>query len=182
VRKFPGFGVAACILTPNGAKLETILGGYYWLWLTKEGLLTGNDSADASSVYFRANVLERTIATGQAFASGMLPAASVNVNHYGPAESDPLFDPVGAGVALLNQRKAVAAVKGRLGGNPQLLASAYAQEPALMRSVLFNYSVSESPAPPTPEGKVDVTTIPFDIAPAGQSGWPVDPGRADDGF
>ncbi len=42
VQNFPDFGVAAGILTPNGEKLETILGGYYRAWLTKEGLLTGN--------------------------------------------------------------------------------------------------------------------------------------------
>ena len=37
VRPFPAFGVAPGILTDNGARLETILGGYYRLWLTKEG-------------------------------------------------------------------------------------------------------------------------------------------------
>lgn len=34
---FPSFPVATGLLTPNGAALETILGGYYRLWLTKEG-------------------------------------------------------------------------------------------------------------------------------------------------
>ncbi len=46
VQPFPVFSVAPGILTGNGAKLETILGNYYRLWLTREGLLTGNDSAD----------------------------------------------------------------------------------------------------------------------------------------
>jgi 4-phytase/acid phosphatase len=164
VQPYPDFGVAAPgILTNNGATLETILGGYYRLWLTKEGLLTGNDSADAASAYFRANVLQRTIASAQAFAFGLLPAISVNVNHYGPTDSDPLFDPVGAGVARLDQQKAVAAVMGRLGGNPQSLTSAYAAELALTRSVLFGFPVSETTAPATPAGKVDVTAIPFDV-------------------
>jgi 4-phytase / acid phosphatase len=164
VQPYPDFGVAAPgILTNNGATLETILGGYYRLWLTKEGLLTGHDSADAASAYFRANVLQRTIASAQAFAFGLLPAISVNVNHYGPTDSDPLFDPVGAGVARLDQQKAVAAVMGRLGGNPQSLTSAYAAELALTRSVLFGFPVSETTAPATPAGKVDVTAIPFDV-------------------
>ena len=176
VQPFPEFGIPPGNLTANGATLETILGGYYRLWLTKEKLLTGNDPADAALVYFRANVIERTIASAQAFAAGLLPAASVNVNFYGPQDSDPLFDPVGAGVARLNQRMAVAAVMGRLGGNPQSLASAYAPELALTRSVLFGYPASETPAPATPDGKVDVTAIPFQVAAAGQSGWPVDPG------
>src|SRR5665647_3709177 len=38
VRPFPVFSVAPGILTDNGATLETILGSYYRLWLTKEGL------------------------------------------------------------------------------------------------------------------------------------------------
>jgi 4-phytase/acid phosphatase len=164
VQPFPDFGVAAPgLLTANGATLETILGRYYRLWLTKEGLLTGKDSADANFVYFRANVLERTIDTAKAFALGLLPVASVNVNFYGPQDSDPLFDPVGAGVALLDQRMAIAAVKGRLGGNPQLLTSVYASELALTRSVLLGYPASETPAPVTPEGTTDVTTIPIDV-------------------
>jgi 4-phytase/acid phosphatase len=176
VREFPDFEIPPGILTANGAELETILGGYYRLWLTKEGLLTGNDSADAASVYFRANVEERTIVTAQALAAGMFPADNINVDHYGPTASDPLFEPVGAGVALLNPQKASAAVKGRLGGNAQSLSSAYAPELALTRSVLFDYPVSQTPALTTPEGKVDVTTIPFVITTPGPSTWAVNPG------
>ncbi len=51
VQNFPDFGVANGILTPNGEKLETLLGGYYRQWLTQEGLLTGNDIADAKFVF-----------------------------------------------------------------------------------------------------------------------------------
>lgn len=176
VQPFPEFGIPVGHLTANGAALETILGGYYRLWLTKERLLTGNDSADAAFVYFRANVIQRTIATAQAFASGLLPAASPTVNYYGPLDSDPLFDPVGAGVARLNYRIALAAVMGRLGGDPQALSSAYAAELALTRSVLFGYPASEAPAPATPKDKVDVTALPFQFALGGPSGWPVNPG------
>jgi len=53
------------------------------LWLTQEGLLTGNDAADANLVYFRANVIERTIDSAKAFAAGLLPAAGVTVDYYG---------------------------------------------------------------------------------------------------
>ena len=67
------------VLTPNGASIETILGGYFRLWLTQEGLLTGNDSADANFVYFWANDTPLITQTAQAFALGcsrpqMLPS------------------------------------------------------------------------------------------------------------
>ena len=160
----PDFGVSAPgILTAQGAALETILGGYYRLWLTKEGLLTGNDSADANFAYFRANVLQRTIVTAQRFAAGILPAANITVSFFGPQESDPLFDPMGAGVSRFDPRTVAAAINGRLGGNAQSLASSYASELALTRSILFGYPAGQSPAPATPAGKVDVTAMPIEV-------------------
>ncbi len=126
-------------------------------------MLTGNDSADANFVYFRANVLERTIDTAKALAAGLLPAASVNVNYYGPTASDPLFDPVGAGVSQVDLEKALAAVQGRLGGNGESLSAAYAPELALIRATLLGYPPGQSSAPPAPAGKIDVTAIPMDI-------------------
>ena len=178
VQPVPDFGVQqqAGILTANGRALETILGGYYRLWLTHEGVLTGDDAADAKLVYFRANVIERTIDSAKAFWTGFLPAAAENVQFLTPSTArDPLFEPVGAGVAHLDQQKAIAAVMGRLGGNPQSLAAAYAPELGLARSILFGYPAGESPAPPTPEDKADVTAIPFAVTP-GTNGAPVDLG------
>src|SRR5208337_4917258 len=81
VQNFPDFGVANGILTPNGETLETILGGYYRLWLTQEGLLTGNDTNDANFVFFHANAIQRTVDTAQRFWAGFLPTAPVNVQH-----------------------------------------------------------------------------------------------------
>jgi 4-phytase/acid phosphatase len=174
VRPYPVFGVSAGILTDNGSKLSMILGAYYRLWLKNEGLLTGNDAADAPFAYFRANVLQRTHATAQGIAAGMLPGAVVNVE-WQQQGSDPIFDPVGAGVARLDSRKAMAAVQGRLGGNGQNLASAYAPELALTRSVLLGYPAGQTPVPATPAGTVDVTSIPFAIT-AGTNGSPVNLG------
>jgi 4-phytase / acid phosphatase len=162
VQPFPDFGIPPGNLTANGAKIETILGGYYRLWLTQEGLLTGNDIADSRSVYIRANLLERTQTSAQAFAAGLLPAATLTVNSY-QTGSDPLFDPVGAGVAQFDSQKQVAAIEGRLGGNPQWLATAYGAENALARSVLFHYPAGQNPLPATPAGIIDVTTIPITV-------------------
>ncbi len=172
VQSFPAFSVTDANLTINGGTNETILGSYFRLWLTKEGLLTGNDSADAAFVYVRANGAPLIVDTARAFAAGMFPAANVNVNSYPQGESDPLFVPVAAGVARLDQRMAIAAVNGRLGCNPQSLAFAYGPELALRRSVLFGYPASQTPVPATPQGKVDVTALPFAVT-AGNSASPV---------
>ena len=163
------------VLTSNGAANETLLGGYFRLWLTQQGLLTGNDTADALNVYFRADDAPLIIGTAQSFAAGLLPAARVTINTVSPANNDPLFDPVDAGVALFDEQKAVAAVNGRLGSDPDALRTAYSAELALIRSVLFNYPVRQSPVPPTPTGKTDVTAIPFVVGP-GTSQLPVNLG------
>jgi 4-phytase/acid phosphatase len=172
----PPAGIA--VITPNGATDETILGSYFHLWLKQEGLLTGNDSADAQFVYFRANNTPLITDTAQAFWTGMLPTAGPpTVNVVSPG-SDPLSDPVGAGVALLDYEMAVAAVNGRLGSNPQALATAYAPEFALTRSVLLGYPANETPAPPAPANVTDVTDFTANpiTATAGSSSVPVNLG------
>jgi len=163
------------ILTNNGAANETWLGSYYRQWLIQEGLLSGRDSKDAAYVYVRAMGTPLIAGTAQAFAAGLLPAAKLNVDTYTPATLDPLFNPVAAGVATLDETMAVAAVNGRLGGNPQALATAYAAEFALTRAVLFGYPVGENPAPPTPPTKMDVTAMPV-TATAGNVLLPVNLG------
>jgi 4-phytase/acid phosphatase len=50
MQAFPEFSVPPGYLTANGTSVETILGGYYRAWLTDEGLLTGNDAADATGL------------------------------------------------------------------------------------------------------------------------------------
>ena len=162
---FPVFSVpGVSSLTVNGATNETILGGYFRLWLTQEGMLTGKDSADASSVYFRANNGQLIIDTAKAFWAGLLPGAGMNIDFYPQQDSDPLFSPVAAGVAQIDEQMAVAAVRGRLGDSAQSLTTAYGPELALTRSILFNYPASQTPAPAAPAGKLDVTTLPIAIA------------------
>jgi len=165
------------MITPNGQANEILLGQYFRLWLTQENLLTGNDNADAAFVYVRANNTPLIVDTAQAFVTGLLPGATVGVNTV--SLPDPLFDPIDAGVATLDTNMAVAAVNGRLGGNPQSLATTYASELALARSVLFNYPAGTTPAPATPAGKIDVTTIPITMTSGvtpGNATTPVNPG------
>src|SRR5579872_7216699 len=166
------------VLTPNGGTIETLLGGYFRQWLIQQELLTGNDSADANFVYFRATDTPLITDTAKAFWNGLLPAGGAPNINVVPG-NDPLFNPVGAGVALLNYQMALAAVNGRLGGNPQALASAYAPELALTRSVLFNYAVNATPVPLAPAGKMDAAEEPITLA-TGDSTLPVSIGGLTD--
>jgi 4-phytase/acid phosphatase len=171
VRAYPAFAVTGqSVITPNGRTNETLLGNYFRLWLTKEKLLTGSDGADAGLVYARAYNSPLIVDTAEAFLAGLLPAAAATVHTVDGA--DPLFDPINAGVAKLDTKMALAAVSGRLGGNAQALATAYAAEFALARAVLFDYAAGTTPAPATPAGKVDVTALPITLA-AGNATTPV---------
>jgi 4-phytase / acid phosphatase len=178
---YPAFNVAGVanpgpsVLTTNGRANATVFGAYFRLWLTQEGLLTGNDSADAAFVYLRANAAPLITDTAKAFAAGMLPAAALKVNSYAAPAVDPLFDPVDAGVAIFQAQTAVAAVNGRLGGNAPSLASAYASELALTRLILLNYPASQTPAPAAAANVIDVTALPIAIT-AGTAATPVNVG------
>lgn len=175
VLPYPGFPVSGLsLITPNGTTNETLLGGYFRLWLTQEKLLTGSDAADGAFVYLRADGAPLMIATAHAFDAGLLPAAQAPVTS--TSSADPLFHPVDAGVAQLDEDMAVAAVNGRLGGNPQALATSYAPEIALLRSVLFNYSASTTPPPAAPAGKLDVTAAPITVTAGTSSALPVNLG------
>jgi len=179
VQQFPVFTdasgnpiTATSVITPNGATDETLLGGYFRRWLTQEGILTGNDAADANFVYLRADDAPLITDTARFFAAGLLPAAKLTLNAYTAPANDPLFAPVAAGVALLDYDTAAAAVNGRLSGNATSLTSVYSAELALTRSVLLNYPVSQSPPTPTPSGKLDVTAVPIAVT-TGNSTLPV---------
>ena len=164
VLPFPDFSLAGqSVITPNGKTNEKLLGNYFRLWLTQEKLLTGNDHANAPLVSVRAYNAPLMVDTAQAFAEGLLPDSPVAVSTV--PNPDPLFDPIDAGIATLDAKMAVAAVNGRLGGDPQALAAAYAPEFALMRSVLFDYPAGITPAPPTPPGKTDITALPITVTP-----------------
>ena len=51
-------------------------------------------------------------------------------------------------------------MKGRPGGNPEWLSSAYGSELALARSVLLGYPAGENHPPAPPSNKVDVVALP----------------------
>ncbi len=175
VLPYPAFPVSGLsVITPNGQTNETILGGYFRLWLAQEKLLTGNDAADNAFVYLRADGAPLLIDTAQAFAAGLLPAAVVPIDT--TTAADPLFHPVEAGISELNEDMAVAAVNGRLGGNPPALATAYAAELAQLRAVLFNYPAGTTPLPPAPGGKLDVTAAPMSVTAGTSSALPVNLG------
>jgi 4-phytase / acid phosphatase len=165
-QNFPDWSVPAGNLTLHGAQLMTIMGGYYRQYFTQQGLLTGNDQADAANEYFYADNSQRTFATGQALAAGLLPSVKTTVNEQATG-TDSLFYPVKANLGSPDPALATAAVNGRIGSNPQALTQAYAVQLLELESTLLNQT------PPSltwqPGNIVSVAAMPVAVsqAPAG---------------
>jgi 4-phytase/acid phosphatase len=159
---YPDFGVPTGYLTAHGSQAETVLGSYFRSYLLSEGLLTGNNQADAKRSYFRANSIQRSNISAAALATGLLPTATVPVYSYPLGTPDPVFDPIAASIVTLDSARAAEQVAG-IFGSGSALASAYSAEFSLIRSVLYNYPNGTVPPPPTPTGLVDPTAIPIPL-------------------
>lgn len=70
------------------------MGQYFRKYLVAEGLMPENWLPEDGEVRFYSNSMQRTIATAQYFASGMLPVANQNVEYkYAVGTMDPVFTP-----------------------------------------------------------------------------------------
>lgn len=105
-------GLAPGALTPRGAGLVRILGGYYRD--RYRALLPGEGCPPSGAIGFRADAEERDLATARAFAEGLAPGCEPEIAHVAP-ERDPLFHPTRAGVCARDEAALEAAVLARIG-------------------------------------------------------------------
>jgi 4-phytase/acid phosphatase len=90
------------------------------------------------------------------------------VNSYPIGTTDPVFDPIAAGVVKnLDTNLAAAQVQEMFNGGTTL-ASAWSGEFSLIRSVLFDYPLGTTPPPPTPQYCPSSSTTPC-VDPTAQS-------------
>jgi 4-phytase/acid phosphatase len=136
-QEWPEFGVPPGHLTAHGKKLVELFGAYDRAYLSEEGLLTAKGCEDAARLFLWADTDQRTIETGRALASGMFPGCSVQVRSLPEGTADPLFSPMAVGVGHPDRALAVAAVQGRIGGNPGALLEAYRPTLETMLEVLL---------------------------------------------
>jgi len=122
---WPEWGVPAGYLTPHGRVLMKLMGTFYGDWFTSDGLLKRPGCSDAARIYIWADKDQRTLETGHAFAETLLPACIISVHSQSENGSDPLFDPVSAGLAKPNPQIAVDAVRDRLGSQPRQLVETH---------------------------------------------------------
>ena len=82
-------------LSVRGGTLETEMGQYFRKWLESEGLFEPNYQPENGTVRIYANSKQRTIATAQYFATGLLPVSNIDVEYNADFDTmDPVFNPV----------------------------------------------------------------------------------------
>lgn len=163
---WPDWGVPPGHLTPHGATLMRLFGAYDRAYLNDAGLLSPSGCEDAARLLFWADIDQRTLATARALASGMLPDCTLRVASLPEGAVDPLFHPLGAGIGRPDRTVAVAAVMGRLGGQPRALLEAYRPGFEVMQSVLLGCTPGATCPPEGSSVKQPLLELPASVGPA----------------
>jgi 4-phytase/acid phosphatase len=129
---WPKWNVPPGYLTPHGYELMRLFGAYDREWLASEGLLAAAGCANAGLVTILADSDERTRETGKALAEGMFPGCGLEVHALPEGTHDPLFHSTEAADPALE----AAAIRGRIGGDPNNLTEAYHAQLAELERVL----------------------------------------------
>lgn len=161
VAPWPAWDVAPGYLTTHGYRLMELFGAYDRLDLVSKGLLNATGCEDTARVTFHADSDQRTRESGNALAAGFFPGCKVAVQALSEGTDDPLFHSVPAGVGEPDPALAVAAVAGRIGGDPGNLTNAYHPQIAALDKLLTTCGSPSS----TGKARTSLLDIPVKLAP-----------------
>ena len=131
---WPAWPVAPGVLTPNGATLMSNMGSFYRQRYT---YLFRDQQNCSTPIFAVANRTERTVSSAQALLKGLAPDCPVKVHVHNADSLDPLFE-AGAFAGVANHEELAAAIRGRLGGDPQWWPSAYQRPLEDLQQILLN--------------------------------------------
>ena len=133
---WPEWPVQPGYLTPHGYDLMNLFGAYDRIKLANDGLLAPAGCDDATHVTILADSDQRTRETGKALAEGLMAGCSVETHALAEGTHDPLFHGMSASDAHLDPALAIAAIGGRIGGDPNNIAQAYRPQLAALDKIL----------------------------------------------
>ena len=133
---WPAWDVPPGYLTTRGFELMKFFGAYDRMELSSQGLLSSNGCADAGRATFYSDSDQRTRETGKALAEGFFPGCAIAVHGLPEGVHDPLFHSIPAGRGSDDSSLAIAAIAGRIGGNPDNLTAAYRSQLATLDKIL----------------------------------------------
>jgi len=155
---WPQWGVPPGNLTPHGRQLIEIMGAYYRQWLAAEHLL-GAGCQHAKRIYIHADLEQRTLETGRAFAQSLAPGCAVEVHSHAGGPPDPLF----SGSGTPDPERMLAAVRERLGADPQKLAADHRAALEALKAIVRGKPEAEAPIGAALKGKGVELTGPFAV-------------------
>ena len=112
---WPAWPVPPGHLTPHGAEGVRRLAGWDRARLVGAGLLPARGCPPPASVALASDSDQRTIATGEVYAAGLVPGCPIANDHRPEGAPDTLFATAGEGDAVLDAGRADAAVTAALG-------------------------------------------------------------------
>ena len=143
---WPNWNVPPGYLTTHGYQLMQIFGAYDRQQLAGEGLLHATGCDDAARVTFYADSDQRTRETGKALAAGIFPECALEIKGLPEGTPDALFHPLEAHTASADPALAVAAIAGRIGGNPNHPTEAYRAQLTELDRILATCRATAAPA------------------------------------
>jgi len=158
--KWPAWDVPPGYLTAHGYRLMQLFGAYDRIQLAGEGLLSAAGCEDTSRVTIYADSDQRTRETGKALATGLFPGCDFVVRGLPENTADPLFHPQEANAVSANSELAVAAIAGRIGGDPNNLTTIYHARLAELDAILAKCGDPDA----TTQKRVSILEIPAKLS------------------
>lgn len=150
VQPWPAWPVAPGVLTPNGAALMRNMGDFYRQRYASA--LPHSPRNCSMAIFAVANRTERTVSSAKALLQGLAPECSTTVHVHDTGSLDPLFE-AGAFASVASHEKLAAAIRGRLGGDPQWWPAAYQRPLEDLQNILLNCK-NNSPCEPSSAKKL----------------------------
>jgi 4-phytase/acid phosphatase len=158
---WPRWSVPPGYLTAHGYQLMQFFGNYDRLQLSGEGLLSASGCEDAERVTFYADSDQRTRETGKALAAGLFPGCAPEVKGVPEGTPDVLFHPLEAHTVSVDPALAVAAIAGRIGGDPNNPTEAYRAQLTELDRILGHCGDPATPA----AKRLSILDIPAKLTP-----------------
>jgi 4-phytase/acid phosphatase len=135
---WPAWPVPPGFLTPHGAELMRLMGGYYRVLYGGRGLMEASICPPPNTLAAWADIDQRTRLTGAALLNGMYPGCANPLlrNQDDFTVPDPLFHPQPTPSCPMDPAANRAAVLARIGGNFDSVLREYAPQLKLMQAAL----------------------------------------------
>lgn len=134
---WPTWSVQPGELTPRGAELMKLMGGFYRVLYGGRGLIQADDCPPAGSVSAWTDTDQRSRMTGSAMLSGMYPRCGRDMSlSHPPTAADPLFHPAPTARCPMDAASNRQAVLDRIGGDFSSVLREYASQLSLIQATL----------------------------------------------